>query len=174
MKGYKQKLGVLLLALVLALGGLGVSYAHWAQNLEIATTVNVGQGSPGFTEEYQFFQDPEDPVIDEYYDCTCYFSDSDGDGDLDTMEATMTDVADNCTYKLYSTISDNGTLPMRITDIEITEPDLVTIEEEETLVGAVLDPGDEVTCKLLIAIGEEATAGQYSFSVKITSCLWNQ
>lgn len=158
---------------MLALGGLGVAYGHWVESLEIATTVNVGEGDPGFTGQYQFFQDAGDIDLD--YGCTATFIDSDGDGDYDTMEATMTNVDASCSYKLYSTVHNEGTLPMRIDGVEIynPDPDLVEIYEEETVVGAVLDPGAEVECKLYIAIGGQSLA-EYSFSVEIISSLWNQ
>ena len=173
MKGYKQKLGILLLALMLALGSLGITHAHWVQIPHIGGTVTIGEGDPGFTGDWDFFQNPDDPDIDDEYYCTCNFTDSDDDGDLDVMEATITNVDPLCVYKLYSAIRNDGTLPMQITDIQIIDTGEVTIAEEETLVGTMINPGDEATCKLYIDIGE-AMAGEYSFSVHITSCLWNQ
>ena len=172
MKGHKQKLGVLLLALVLALGGLGIGYAHWTESLDIAGTVTTGDFDPGFTGYYEFFQHPEDEDIDPDCGCTCNFSDSDGDGDYDTMEATITSVNTFSVYRLYSTIRNDGTVPMRIDSVQITYSSPVMIAEEETLVNTVLDPGDEATLKLSIAIAG-AMADTYTFSVKITSCLWN-
>lgn len=173
MKGHKQKLGILLLALLLALGGLGIGFAHWTGSLDIAGTAHTGVFDPGFTGEWQFFQDPDDPDIDPDCGCTCIFIDSDGDGDYEVMEATITHVDTFCGYRLYSTIKNNGTVPMRIKNIQIIYDSPVMITEEETLVGTVLAPGAEATCKLLIAIGA-APAETYTFSVKITSCLWNQ
>ena len=173
MKGHKGKLGILLLALLLALGGLGVGYAHWTDSLDIAGTAHFGSNDPGFTRDYEFFQDPEDEDIDPDYGCTCAFIDSDGDSDYDTMEATIIKVNTFCGYKLYSTISNGGTVPMRIAKIQIAYDSPVMIAEEETLVNTVLDPGDEATLKLLIGVGA-ALEDTYTFSVKITSCLWYQ
>jgi hypothetical protein len=173
MKGHKQRLWVLLLAVLLALGGLGIGYAHWTQSLYIAGTATIGENDPGFTGDCEFSQNPEDPDIDDDCDCTCAFTDSDSDGDYDTMEATIINVNTFCVYRLYSTILNEGTLPMRIDSVQITYSSPVMIAEEEPLVNTVLDPGDEVTLKLSIAIGA-AMADTYNFSVKITSCLWNQ
>ena len=173
MKGHKQKLGIFLLALLLALGGLGIGYAHWTKSLYIAGTATIGENDPGFTGEYEFSQHPDDPDRDPDWGCTCDFSDSDGDGDLDTMDATITNVDTFCVYRLYSTIRNDGTVPMQIKSVQITYSSPVMIAEEETLVGTVLDPGAVATCKLSIAIGA-AMADTYTFSVKITSCLWDQ
>lgn len=38
-----KKVGLLILALVLALGALGAGYAYWTQNLYVNTTVNTGE-----------------------------------------------------------------------------------------------------------------------------------
>jgi hypothetical protein len=171
MKGHKQRLGVLLLAVLLALGGLGIGYAHWTDSLYIAGTATIGENDPGFTGDYEFSQHPEDPDIDDDCDCTCTFTDS--DGDYDTVEATIINVDTFCVYRLWATIKNNGTVPMRIDSIQITYDSPVMIAEEEPLVNTVLDPGDEAKLKLSIAIGA-AMADTYTFSVKITSCLWNQ
>lgn len=178
MKGHKQKIGVLLLALVLALAGLGIGYAHWTQSLYITGSATIGEMDPGFVdgscEFSQVFQDPNNPEdIDPDCDCTCSFTDSDNDGDLDTMDATIINVNTFCGYKLYSTIRNDGTVPMRIDAIQITYSSPVMIAEEGTLVGAVLDPDEDRTLKLLIGVGP-AMADTYSFSVKITATLWNQ
>ena len=174
MKGHKQKLGVLLLALLLALGGLGVGYAHWTQSLYIAGTANIGIGDPGFTGVYDFSQHPEDEDIDPDCGCTCTFTDSDGDGDYDTMEATITNVNTFSVYRLYCTIKNGGTLPMRITKVQISYDSPVMIAEEEPLVNTVLDPGAEATLKLSIAVGEAMTDTSYTFTVQITSRPWNK
>jgi hypothetical protein len=174
MKGHKKKLGILLLALVLALGGLGIGYTHWTDSLYIAGTAHIAENDPGFVPgSCEFSQHPDDPDEDDDCDCDCIFTDSDGDGDYDTMEATIINVDTFCVYRLYSTIRNDGTLPMRIKNIQVTYDSPVMIAEEESLVNTVLDPGDEATLKLSIAIGA-AMADTYTFSVKITSCPWNQ
>lgn len=167
-------MGILLLALMLGLGALGVTHAHWVQISYIGATATIGEGDLGFTtEQCEFFQ--YYGTSDTDYGCTCNFTDSDGDGDLDVMEATITGLDPSCGYKLYSTISNNGTLPMRIDDVQIQNPNpgQVTISEEVTLVGTQVDPGDTETCKLLIET-EDAPPDPYSFSVNLTSCLWNE
>lgn len=45
-----KKIGILCLALVLALGSLGIGYAHWSETLEIAGTVSTGDIDPKFSE----------------------------------------------------------------------------------------------------------------------------
>jgi hypothetical protein len=45
-----KKLGIIALALVVALGALGVGYAHWQQTLYIEGTVNTGTYCVGFFE----------------------------------------------------------------------------------------------------------------------------
>jgi hypothetical protein len=43
-----KKLGIIALALIVALGALGVGYAHWSQTLYIHGTVNTGKYCVGF------------------------------------------------------------------------------------------------------------------------------
>jgi len=67
-----QKVGALVLALVLALGSLGVGYATWTQNLTITETVETGLlcwgcegGSLEATKDTSVPPEPEDPGQDE-------------------------------------------------------------------------------------------------------------
>ena len=170
MKGHKGKLGVLLLALLLALAGSGIGYAQWTQSLYIDGTAITGEFAPGFVyDSCEFFRDPDDPDAE----CTCSFTDNDGDGYYEIVEATITNCNTHCLYKLYIRIHNYGTVPVMIDSIEITYNSPVVILEEDSLVEAQVDAGEEVICKLNIII-DEVPPGTYSFTVKLNTSSWNQ
>jgi len=47
-----KKIGLICLALVMALGGLGVGYAMWSDTLTITGNVNTGEVVVEFTSQY--------------------------------------------------------------------------------------------------------------------------
>ena len=49
-----KKIGLICLALVLALGTLGVGFAHWSQTLYVDTTVKTGSVDVGFLDAYSY------------------------------------------------------------------------------------------------------------------------
>jgi hypothetical protein len=173
MKEHKQRLGILLLALVLALGGLGVGYAHWTDSLYIAGTATTGEYAVAFVDDScQFFPDEQDENVT----CECTFSDKDGDTYPEIMEVDITNGSVYSEYMLHSDIQNYGDIPANIDGVEITFTSPVVIIEdplEPTIVGTQVDPGDSVTLKLLITI-HPTGAGTYNFTVEIKTIPWNQ
>jgi hypothetical protein len=102
---YMKKIGLLCLALVLALGALGVSYAMWYEDLYISGTVNTGEVDWAFDCGTVTWGDPCDPAtVDKQSDdlfanirttgkdvgCTDVVCvDTDADGDVDTLQVTI-------------------------------------------------------------------------------------
>lgn len=68
-RGISEKIGLLCLALVVGLGGMGVGLAHWQENLTIGGTVGTGTwpvgGSAGFWNEWDSHNTyTEDEILD--------------------------------------------------------------------------------------------------------------
>jgi predicted ribosomally synthesized peptide with SipW-like signal peptide len=61
-----KKVGLLLLALVVALGALGVGYAKWSDNVSIAGTITTGNVSIGITDQGTFDDGQADGMFSTY------------------------------------------------------------------------------------------------------------
>jgi predicted ribosomally synthesized peptide with SipW-like signal peptide len=129
-----KKIGLLCLALVLALGSLGVGYAAWTDQIVINGTVNTGTLCFGF-DDYFLVNDPCEPPTPDWT-CDVGFGNKrivpEGKNvgcttvtwvDLHTVEITITNA-----YPCYlSTVSMHmincGTVPLRIKAVNLTYPD---------------------------------------------------
>ncbi|MDD5701074.1 MAG: hypothetical protein PHU23_03400 [Dehalococcoidales bacterium] len=107
-----KKLGLILIALVIALGAMGVGYAAWAQDLTIENTVNMGYISAGF---YDASIDT-DPYAELSYEI-------DGSGKTDAAQAeledvlkvTVTDAYPGFNQTIWFRVVNNGTVPFYLT-----------------------------------------------------------
>ncbi len=135
-----KKIGMLLLVLLLALGGLGVGFAKWSEPLYINGTVNTGELDweitncsmldtfapppyhPTETPDYTCHPGFEyDPVHGYYWQLDKNVGwgeqelvDSDDDGDNDTLEVTLHN-AYPCYFNSVSFyVRNNGTIPLII------------------------------------------------------------
>ena len=90
-----SKLGILCLALVLAMGSLGVGYAMWDKTLYIDGTVNTGSwevgGTPGFWKDWGSHQTYEQSEIEEWLSSIDGVSDWLGPTSMAAMEAVFDD-----------------------------------------------------------------------------------
>jgi len=125
-----RKIGILALVLVFAFGALGVSYAHWSQELYIEQTVKTGTFGIGFWEAYCF----EDPEVEgkDVGSINCTMVDQKGEK-YDPFTGTMKPVyerilvnIDNA-YPCYfvhivHTVVNFGTIPAIITGYDISDP----------------------------------------------------
>jgi len=118
-----KKIVLICLTLVLALGLLGVGYARWAENLSISGTVETGEVDWEFYNIYYPDQPPEctqddvgiDPGWDKNVGSTGWaFSDSDGDGDYDTLAITVSNAYPFYRNHLSTWVHCNGTVPIII------------------------------------------------------------
>ena len=169
-----KKIGLLCLALVLALGALGVGFATWTDTLYIDGTVNTG------TVSWEFYGNPAvDPVpppsitqddhgIDPGHtkdvgSTSATFTDSDNDGDLDTMNLLI----DNA-YPCYNNhvgfwLHCNGSVPLVIQKVIISDADETY---ELTATGIVdLDLNGNGTTDIKIAWGN-------GFGTQLHYCEW--
>jgi hypothetical protein len=131
-----KKIGIICLALVLALGTLGVGYAHWSQTLYIDTTVNTGTLCVGF-QELILTEDPEaiDPTTGLPKDVgsiTGEMVDQKGThydeytGEYLPIYEKITVAIDNA-YPCYGvhivfTVANGGTIPADVTEVNLSDP----------------------------------------------------
>jgi hypothetical protein len=119
-----RKVGLLVMAFVLAFGALGIAYAAWAQPLYIDGTVNMGYIAAEYVEFYQ--------PGDAYSSTTGQISDSGAviENSEYTLADTLTINVDNA-YPTFNQIvefkiQNNGTVPFYLADLK---PSDITVRD---------------------------------------------
>jgi len=123
-----KKIGLLCLALVLALGTMGVGYAMWFEDLYIDGIVNTGEldwqflcgsvicGDPGTTIDKQCgdnFENPYPESTGKHVGTTeVVCLDTDQDGDVDTLQVTVTNGYPHYYVHVAWRACNNGTIPL--------------------------------------------------------------
>ena len=171
---YIGRIGAICLVLVLCLAVIGVGYGHWTETLNIDGTVETGEVDVEFLNAVA--DDNEGPLgLDDVGITTVELSDTDGDGDFNWMAVSLSE-GYFCYVGIVSfDVHNNGTVPVKVTVIDITEP--VGGEVEVSLsglaVGDVIDPSQSVACTLTAHIAANGT-GQGDFYVDIEVVNWNE
>lgn len=122
-----KKIVLMCIALVLALGSMGVGYSLWSDSLYIEGIIETGEVDWEF---YNKFSVPGQPVLkpectqdDHGIDpgwtkdvgsTTCDFFDTDGDGDYDLMELTILNAYPFYRNHVSTWVHCNGTVPIII------------------------------------------------------------
>ena len=118
-----KKIGLICLALVLALGALGVGYARWADNLYLEGAVTMGEVdwafdnhlTPGAYPEVTQHDNGIDPLWGKEVGSTEWlFIDSDIDGDYDTLQLTILNAYPFYYNHLSTWVHCNGSVPIII------------------------------------------------------------
>jgi hypothetical protein len=118
-----KKIGILILALIVLFGAIGVGYAAWAQDLKIANTVNTGYISASFNAAT--------------FEARPYASDSytiSGSGALDPNQDALSDVLNITIQDAYPGfhqeitfwVKNNGTVPFYLDNLD---PNLVVVKD---------------------------------------------
>jgi hypothetical protein len=105
-----KKIGLLCLALVLALGSLGVGYAMWFEDLYIDGTVDTGT----LDVEWSIHGYGDDETKD-YSDCYAYIVGS-------TLYVEITNAYPCINYYVDFDIHNNGTIPVHVCQLVCTGP----------------------------------------------------
>lgn len=125
-----KKIGLLCLALVLALGTIGVGYALWSDSLYIEGTVYTGELDWEFECGTVTVSDPCTPPTEDK-NCNDDFSnihwagknvgctdvvcvDTDGDGDTDTLQVTLNNVYPCYYVHVGFYLHNNGSIPLKV------------------------------------------------------------
>lgn len=119
--------------------------------------------------------------------CAVEGIDTDGDGDIDRLDVTVTDAEECSPGAVWFIIGNKGTIPAKITNVEITPDDFATGEEVE--VWKIVDPSrrqrqidpwddpdtwwrDETQAFCLIGILVKEP-GTYHFEVSVDADYWH-
>jgi len=140
-----KKLGLVLIALVIALGAMGVGYAAWAQNLTITNNVETGYISASFFDA--------SVGTDEYADLE-YKIKSDDNRDAngrllkDVLEVDITDAYPGFNQTIWFRVINNGTVPFYLTPGKVVVNDgvnnvknIITVTTDGIDSGDVVEPG---------------------------------
>lgn len=180
----KKKIGLICLALVLALGILGVGYAMWSEELVVDTTVQTGEvcmeiTNPGEVlptpacdwnwgswvyNENAWSCPPEHKFLDADITAACKdigyidsmtLSDSDADGYNDTLTVVIRDGYPYYLAEISFQLHNCGTIPVKIGTPTITQSDGLYVEYRDHI-GAQFDPCDSHEISLYIGVTQEA------------------
>ncbi len=173
----KSKTLAMVLVAVLCLAVLGVGFAKCSDVMASAGTVNTCEFSLEFTD--CTCTDPpgtDDPGYTEDIGyCQCMPVDSDSDGDDDMVQIRVTNAYPRYWCDFEITVRNNGTIPAKITEVLVNEPDPEAIElngegfwSGPGLVGTVLDPGETTQASFSLHILQQISQGKtYNFSIQI-------
>jgi predicted ribosomally synthesized peptide with SipW-like signal peptide len=119
-----KKTGIILLAVILALGTMGAAYAAWTQNLNITGTVHTGTYIIDVTETSAVLSSPTAYYGGSVYSgTTAVFSPGvvtvSGSG-AGISGITIQNGFPGLSYAIPYTITNNGTVPARINNVKLT------------------------------------------------------
>ena len=172
MKGFKR-MGLLFLALVIALGGIGVGYAMWDKTLYIDGTVNTGEVNAEFTAA-----SGNDTGIDPGYDkdvgnCSVV---------IDEKDAQLLHITINNGYPCYTcvityTVTNTGTIPVKVQSLTVPTPikEVTVTWTPGIVVGDQIDAGESRTGTITIHVEQcAAELATYTFDAQIYLVQWNE
>lgn len=121
-----KKIGLISLALILALGTLGVGYALWSENLYIEGIAQTGEldwefyepvGGPPIVRHDDDGPDPltvdmGGPLGKDVAETLWVFSDRDNDSDMDTLTITINNAYPGYYNNFSIHVRNNGTIPL--------------------------------------------------------------
>jgi len=166
-----KKIGILCLALVLALGLLGVGFALWDKTLYINGTVNTGEVDAEFT-NVSCMEDVEVELKD-VGQCEALLG-----ADLQSLDITITNGYPCYGCTVYFDITNTGTVPVKVNAMTITNPDPAAVAVTWTLdlaVGDQIDAGDSASGDIYIHVEQGAAElAQYTFTAEIWLVQWNE
>ena len=180
MEEYMRKFGLLCLALVVALGTMGVGYALWFEDLYIEGTVYTGELDWAFDCGTVTSGDPCDPpTIDKQCDdlfanirttgknvgCTEVLCvDTDKDGDADTLQVTVSNAYPGYYVHIGYYVCNNGTIPLHFDRAIIGS-------------GATEYPFYAIPCVVSFDVHVRQPADMldtYTFFIKLTAVQYNE
>jgi hypothetical protein len=118
-----KKIGILILALIVLFGAIGVGYAAWAQDLKIANTVNTGYISASFNAA-TFESRPY--ATDSYTISGSGALDPNQDALSDVLNITIQDAYPGFHQEITFWVKNNGTVPFYLNNLD---PNLVVVKD---------------------------------------------
>jgi len=200
-----KKTAMLTVLSILALSMMGFAYALWSETLIISGSVATGEVAWEFVPMYNFADEPGD--LDWLGDCTwkLWLSDkdvggptimtpidSDGDGDMDTLQVTLQNTYPQYFENIGFHVQILGTVPIIVDNIEICgityrippqtifcDLDGDGLDDIKILwgnhIGAQLHPGDIAEISFYILVLQEAPQGaSLTFTITLTAVQYNE
>jgi hypothetical protein len=168
-----KKVGLLCLAVVLALGTVGVGYAMWDKTVYIDGTIEAGEVNLRVLSASS--DDPPgaiDPGKDKDVGSTTVQIDP-----LDDQRIIVTVTNAYPCYEVYVhfTVRNNGTIPVKLQGIIITAPVPYITVEGWNSIGEQIDPGENRNNTIYIHVEQEAEELEtYTFLVEFHYVQWNE
>lgn len=163
-----KKIGLICLALVLALGALGIGYAQWTETLLIDGTVNTGSVSAELS--VGACSDNEVSPYTEVSSISCKLKVD----DPKTLVVTVLNAYPSITYTCLFDITNTGTVPLKIASMNITGvPPEVEVVIADVVVGQVIDVGSVYGMITVHLTGDAPEGGVIIFTVPIELVLYN-
>lgn len=178
-----KKIALLCLALVLALGALGVGYSMWDKTLTINGTVNTGEVNACFTTAVS--NDPGttiDPGKDKHVGSTEVFCNDPGEegNPFHACQQNILVVVTNG-YPCYEstvnfTVDNIGTIPVKVQSMTITNPNPeITVTWTGPAIGTQIEPGQHAPGDIHVHVEQSAAElTPYTFSAEIYLVQWNE
>ena len=168
----KSKVAGLFAVVLIALAVVGFSYAWWTETLTIEGTITTGELDVEFTGAYTL-------SCSEYMSCEVNFEDGGETDPTPTDLSKMTVTVSNgypCGWcNVTFTIHNCGTIPAKVTVINIPSVTGLEISLEGISVGTKIDPSKTASPTLKIHVTEDAVEeSSYTFTVTIEFGQWNK
>jgi len=159
-----NRIGVLAMALLLALGAMGTAYGAWSDEIYIQSTITTGDIDAGLACG-TCWEEPDTPGTD--IDCT---------GGSMTLNIDVTSALEGVDYYCNFNVSNTGSLPVKIETMNLTDLSPGVAEAIEDLIeGTVIDPGTSATGKVHIHLTSDKQVGQdLAFTLSVSVERWNE
>jgi hypothetical protein len=158
------KLGAVFLMSVMALAGVGTSYACWYDDLFVEGTVYTGILDAEWSIEDVGDDEPDEKDVS-WVDAWI---------EEDTLYVVVNNAYPCITYWVYFDIHNNGTIPFILGEFEI-EHDIPGTFYIDDLCGTQLHPCEETYGYITIHLDNTADQGAtYFFSARIRASQWNE
>ena len=162
-----KKIGLLCLALVLALGTLGVGLALWSETLYIEGTVNTGELSVYWTQDIPY---DDEPVEKDFSWAECEIIG-------DTIYIWIYNAYPSITYYIPIDIHNDGTIPAHLCGLVVTGGNLpacstVTFPAWDCI---QLHPCDMAFGEITVHLCNDAVENTtYFFTAELMAVQWNE
>lgn len=167
------KLGILSLAVVLCLATVGVGYAMWDKTLYIDGTVNTGEVN---LEIMSASSDDPPGATDVNKDKDVGCTEVAVGADKQSITVTVTNGYPCYEVYVHFTVHNNGTVPVKLQDIIITNPNPSAITVSGwNAIGEQIDPDVRRDNTIWLHVEQEADElTQYTFTVEFYYVQWNE
>ena len=160
-----NRIGILAMALLLALGAMGTAYGAWVDEIYIEGTLSTSSINASLTCGTPYYEGTPAETTD--IDCT---------GGSMTLTIDITNAQEDVDYYCPFIVSnDTGSLPIKIESMSITDLTGVSEAIEDLTVGDVIDPGNTATGKVHIYLTSSEQVGEnLAFTLEVSVERWNE